>query len=90
MTFSAQCAVLTVSVDAFLMRCWNTALVNCLQTKTLMGPQSVYVHGNNIKVFCSDKVFPVFHIYLHIFHMSLYVYSLFVPFNMVLKSGAAD
>lgn len=58
MTFYAQCAMLTVSMDAFLMRHWNTALVNCLQTETLMGPPSVYVHGNNIKVSCSDKVFP--------------------------------
>lgn len=56
-TFYAQCAALTVSMDAFLMRCWNTALVNCLQTETLMGPPSVYVPGNNIKAFCSDKQF---------------------------------
>lgn len=57
-TFYAQCAVLTVSMDAFLMRCWNTAPVNYLQTKTLMGSPCVYVHDHNIKVFCSEKVFP--------------------------------
>lgn len=34
-TFYAQCAALTVSMDAFLMRCWNTGLVNCCRQRPL-------------------------------------------------------